>query len=129
MSLCRGRLFFNTKSERRRQDLCVAQTLNFHDSDGDEDGDQENRLETIPEAIGIQDSPELKTPPCSPTKKHRYMTFGSPTPKSPDTSPRFRRSFQSPMTFPYDSDVGVITWESDICSHSTPQKVQVVTLI
>nr|CAA12274.1 wee1-like kinase [Platynereis dumerilii] len=78
MSICKGRLIFHPRSERRRQDSGIAQTLNFQDDDDNEmdssfnDASMESvspvRSKTSPSAFW--DS-SLESPVSSNTRKSR----------------------------------------------------------
>lgn len=105
MSFCRGRLLFQTKPERRSQDVGLAQALNFEDSDL-EDGDCDIKVcETPFASFNVGDG----TPPRGDNSPSFWDSgLGSPTPRS---SPyRTRRSpnskvLSSPIHFNCDDSI------------------------
>ena len=110
MAFCRGRLFFETKSERRSQDSDIVQTLNFQDSDEGEcyDGDSGVQDASMDSAVAglLLDRGDI-TPESD---KSCLWDSGLCSP-TPGFSPRKRRSprrdIVSPIPFGiYDSDEG-----------------------
>lgn len=99
MALCRSRLMFGTKLERRSQDSSLVQMLNFHDSD---DGDLENETEYSSSHDASMDSPSGDN--CS---GYFDSGLGTPTPrhspKKQRKSPRGRLRSPVPLNFD-DSD-------------------------
>lgn len=98
MSLCQGRMFFETKSERRSQDSGLIQTLHFLQDSDVEDGDFSlDNLSSITSA-------SVDTP-VSHNRSDRFCDsgLGSPTPKTgrrtTRRSPKSRLLELSPIPF------------------------------
>jgi wee1-like protein kinase len=97
MSICRGRLYFGTKAERRSQDSDIIQSLNFHDSD---DGEFDSSVnDASMESVSPHNSSSDRSPGFWDASLQSPSQAKSPH-KSFRKSPRL--SMTSPIPFSFD---------------------------